>query len=177
MCELFKDSIRKLAKSSQMPHRCQQIRHDLIFINSADVERVTSFKFLGGHITEDLTWTLNTSSLIKKAQQCGYFLRRSKRAHLSQTCRQLLLLHCGEHHNILPNSVIWQLHRCWAEGSAAGSKSCWMHHQHPVTHHQGHLTRNSVCREGTTLSSDPTHPCNGLFNPPAKWETVPVPPG
>ncbi|KAL0151931.1 hypothetical protein M9458_052763, partial [Cirrhinus mrigala] len=49
--------------------------------NSA-VERVSSTKFLGVHITEDLTWTTNTMSLSKKAQQCLHFLRQLKRASL-----------------------------------------------------------------------------------------------
>lgn len=38
-------------------------------IGSLTVERVSSTKFLGMHITEDLTWTSNTTSLSKKAQQ------------------------------------------------------------------------------------------------------------
>ncbi len=38
--------------------------------------------FLGVHITEDLTWTTNTMSLSKKAQQRLHFLRRLKRASL-----------------------------------------------------------------------------------------------
>lgn len=31
-----------------------------ITINGDTVERVSSFKFLGTHITEDLTWTMHT---------------------------------------------------------------------------------------------------------------------
>jgi len=57
--------------------------HTPIYINGSQVDRVTSFKFLGVHISEDLTWTINTSSLIKKAQQRLYFLRKLKKAHLS----------------------------------------------------------------------------------------------
>ncbi len=49
-------------------------------IDSSTVERVSSTKFLGVHITEDLTWTTNTMSLSKKAQQRLNFLRRLKRA-------------------------------------------------------------------------------------------------
>ena len=37
-----------------------------IHINGMEVERVASFKFLGVHISKDLSWTLNTSSLVKK---------------------------------------------------------------------------------------------------------------
>ncbi|CAI5668458.1 unnamed protein product [Oreochromis niloticus] len=39
------------------------------------VERVSSFKFLSTHISEDLYWTTNTSALVKKAQQHLHFLR------------------------------------------------------------------------------------------------------
>ena len=57
--------------------------HIPIHINGKEVERVASFKFLGVHISEDLSWTLNTSSLVKKAHQHLFFLRRLKKAHLS----------------------------------------------------------------------------------------------
>ncbi len=46
----------------------------------ATVESVSSTKFLGVHITEDLSWTYNTAALAKKAQQCLYFLRKLRRA-------------------------------------------------------------------------------------------------
>ncbi|KAF0036611.1 hypothetical protein F2P81_011923 [Scophthalmus maximus] len=38
--------------------------HNPIHINGMAVERVSSFKFLGTHITEDLSWSTNTSSLL-----------------------------------------------------------------------------------------------------------------
>ncbi|KAK3521401.1 hypothetical protein QTP70_004339 [Hemibagrus guttatus] len=34
------------------------------------------------HLAKDLTWSLNTSSITKKAQQHLYFLRRLRKAHL-----------------------------------------------------------------------------------------------
>src|SRR4029434_10304142 len=52
-------------------------------IDGAAVERVSSTKFLGVHISKDLSWTLNTSTLVKKAHQCLFFLRRLKKANLS----------------------------------------------------------------------------------------------
>ena len=48
----------------------------MIHINRTAVEIVSSFKFLGVHITEDLTWTNNTTTLVKRAQQRLYFLRQ-----------------------------------------------------------------------------------------------------
>ncbi len=56
--------------------------HPPLTIDSSTVERVSSTKFLGVHITEDLTWTTSTMSLSKKAQQRLHFLRRLKRASL-----------------------------------------------------------------------------------------------
>ncbi len=62
--------------------RRNSVDHPPLTIDSSTVERVSSTKFLGVHITEDLTWTTNTMSLSKKAQQRLHFLRRLKRASL-----------------------------------------------------------------------------------------------
>ncbi|KAI3362186.1 hypothetical protein L3Q82_012510, partial [Scortum barcoo] len=40
------------------------------------VECVNNIKFLGIHITSDLTWSMNTAHLVKKAQQRLFFLRK-----------------------------------------------------------------------------------------------------
>ncbi len=55
-------------------------QHAPLTINGATVERASSTKFLGVHITEDLSWTNNTAALAKKAQQRLYFLRKLRRA-------------------------------------------------------------------------------------------------
>ncbi|KAI4879855.1 hypothetical protein NFI96_003999 [Prochilodus magdalenae] len=47
--------------------------HSPLHIDSSTVETVKSTKFLGVHLAEDLTWSLNTSTITKKAQQCLYF--------------------------------------------------------------------------------------------------------
>ncbi len=48
-------------------------------IDKTPVERVSSFKFLGVHITEDLTWCAYTDALLKKAHQRLFFLRRLRK--------------------------------------------------------------------------------------------------
>ena len=55
-----------------------------MFIDDEAVERVSSFKYLGAHITEDFSWDIHTSTVIRKAQQCLYFLRRPRKARLLQ---------------------------------------------------------------------------------------------
>ncbi|KAI4883522.1 hypothetical protein NFI96_005237, partial [Prochilodus magdalenae] len=62
--------------------------HTPIHISGAEVECVYNFKFLGVHISEDLTWSLNSSTMVKKVQQRLYFLRSLKKAHL---CPRILV--------------------------------------------------------------------------------------
>uniref|UniRef100_A0A3B1KH12 Reverse transcriptase domain-containing protein n=1 Tax=Astyanax mexicanus TaxID=7994 RepID=A0A3B1KH12_ASTMX len=54
--------------------------HTPLFINGTAVERVSSTKFLGVHVTEDLSWSTNSASLARKANQRLYFLRKLRRA-------------------------------------------------------------------------------------------------
>lgn len=58
--------------------------HAPLTIYGECVERVASFKFLGSHISEDVSWATNTSALIKKAQQRLHFLRVLRRHHLEE---------------------------------------------------------------------------------------------
>ncbi len=69
-------------KEVVMDFRRNSVDHPPLTIDSSTVERVSSTKFLGMHITEDLTSTTNTISLPKKAQQRLHFLRWLKRASL-----------------------------------------------------------------------------------------------
>ncbi len=50
-----------------MDFRRQKREHTPIIIDGTPVERVSSFKFLGVHITEDLTWSAHTDAVLKKA--------------------------------------------------------------------------------------------------------------
>ncbi|KAK3548124.1 hypothetical protein QTP70_004881 [Hemibagrus guttatus] len=56
--------------------------HSPLFINGSSVEIIKSIKFLGLHLVENFTWSLNTSFISKKVQQCLYFLQRLRKAHL-----------------------------------------------------------------------------------------------
>ena len=63
--------------------RKQQREHLSIHIVGTTVEKVESFKFLGVHITDKLNWSTHTDSLVKKAQQWLFNLRRLKEFGLS----------------------------------------------------------------------------------------------
>ncbi|KAK3521353.1 hypothetical protein QTP70_003447 [Hemibagrus guttatus] len=62
--------------------RRAQSDHSPLFIDGSPVEIVKSTKFLGRHLAENFTWSLNTTSITKKPQQRLYFLRRLRKAHL-----------------------------------------------------------------------------------------------
>ncbi|KAK3548116.1 hypothetical protein QTP70_004887 [Hemibagrus guttatus] len=69
-------------KEMVVDFRRAQSEHSPLNINGSNVEIVKSTKFLCVHLADDLTWSLNTSSITKKAQQRLYFLRRLRKAHL-----------------------------------------------------------------------------------------------
>uniref|UniRef100_A0A3B3BMW9 Alkylated DNA repair protein AlkB homologue 8 N-terminal domain-containing protein n=1 Tax=Oryzias melastigma TaxID=30732 RepID=A0A3B3BMW9_ORYME len=63
--------------------RSKKVEHIPLLIHGEEVERVDHIKFLGIHITSDLTWSVHASYLVKKAQQRLFFLRKLKRTGLS----------------------------------------------------------------------------------------------
>ena len=65
--EMFVDNMKK------------RTAHAPILIDEAVVEQVESFKFLGVHITNRLTWSKHTKTVVKRAQQNLFPLRRLKR--------------------------------------------------------------------------------------------------
>ncbi|KAI4883582.1 hypothetical protein NFI96_033202, partial [Prochilodus magdalenae] len=69
-----------------------------------------STKFLGVHIIENLTWSLNTSSIAKKAQQRLYFLLRLRKAHLPPPILTMFLR--GTVESILSSCIITWLGNC-----------------------------------------------------------------
>ncbi|KAK3564969.1 hypothetical protein QTP86_032016 [Hemibagrus guttatus] len=96
--------------------------HNPIHVNGMAVERVSSIKFLGTHISEDLSWTTNTSSLVKKAHQHLFFLNTLKKNHLSST--------------ILVNfyhSLVWELLSRRPQGTTTGGKNRPTHHRNPTS--------------------------------------------
>ncbi len=64
-------------KTKVVDYRRQSREHTPI--DKTPVERVNSFKFLGVHITEDLTWSAHTDAVLKKAHQRLFFLRRLRK--------------------------------------------------------------------------------------------------
>lgn len=71
--EMIMDFRRKLVDS----HAC-------LHIDGAAMGSVRSTKFLGVHLSDDLSWSLHVTSIVKSARQRLYFLQRLKREEILQ---------------------------------------------------------------------------------------------
>ena len=136
-----------------------------LHIGGTAVEVVSSYKYLGVHISDDLTWSTNTSSLVRKAHQRLYFLRRLRRAGLG-------------------SSVLTAFYRCAVESILCSCITVW-HGSCSVAEKKA-LQRvvkaaqrtvgcslstttdiySSRCRKrASCIMKDPTHPAHALFVP------------
>ncbi len=61
----------------------QQRPYTPLMISGSPVERVSSFKYLGVNILEDLTWTTHIQTQVKKARQRLYHLRQLRKFRIS----------------------------------------------------------------------------------------------
>ena len=62
-----------------MDNRKWRTEHTPILIYGAVVEQVESFKFLGVHINNKLEWSKHTKTVVKRARQSLFPLRKLKR--------------------------------------------------------------------------------------------------
>uniref|UniRef100_A0A3B5PZ90 Reverse transcriptase domain-containing protein n=1 Tax=Xiphophorus maculatus TaxID=8083 RepID=A0A3B5PZ90_XIPMA len=138
--------------------------HAPLLINSSAVEVVSSTKFLGVHITNDLTWTVNTTSLVKRAQKRLYFLRRMRKAHLPPPILKTFYRSTIE-------SILTSCLSVWCGGCSA---SDWKNVRRvvrtaeriigaPLPSIQDISSQRCVSR-GRNIVSDPSHPHHGLFS-------------
>lgn len=74
-----------------------------IYINGTEVEHIPSFKFLGVHISQDLSWHHNTSLLLRNVQQHLYFPSRLKKINRSPQILESFYYFTVE--SILTNSI------------------------------------------------------------------------
>ncbi len=132
--------------------------HPPLTITSSAVERVSSTKFLGVHIKEDLTWTTNTTLLSKKAQQCQHFLRRLKRASLPPPI--LTTFHRGIIESVLTSRITVWYGNCSAADPPADSEQNLKNNRFPSILD---IFLARCFTKATSIVKDPTHPSHSLF--------------
>ncbi len=152
-------------KEVVMNFRRNSVDHPPLNIDSSTVERVSSTKFLGVHITEDLTWTTNTMSISKKAQ-------------ISAGWKEQVSLHPSS-----PLSTGEPLRACWPAASLSGtgtvvqqtarpSSGQWTQQQKPsVPLFPPSLFLARCSSKANSIVKDSTHPSHSLFQllPSGRW--------
>jgi hypothetical protein len=111
-------------------YRKKRTEHTPILIDGAVVEQVESFKFLGVHITNKLTWSKHTKTVVKRARQNLFPLKRLKRFGMDP--QKVLQLHHREHH-----CLVWQLLGLRPQGTTEGSVNSPVHHWGQASCHPG----------------------------------------
>ena len=95
------------------PQHCRT--YNPLFIDRTLGERVSSFKYPRVHITEDLSWTVHTDTVVKKASQHLYHLRQLSRFKVSQ--RILISFHTAAIQSILTGAI-----SVWYSNSSCGDR-------------------------------------------------------
>ncbi|KAK1784591.1 hypothetical protein P4O66_003261 [Electrophorus voltai] len=86
---------------------CSKKHYQPVRISGTTVERVDSFRYLGVHISQDLSWSHHTNSLAKKARQCLYHLRCLRDFRL-------------------PSKVLRNFYTCTIESILTGNITVWL---------------------------------------------------
>ncbi|KAF7650679.1 hypothetical protein LDENG_00122050 [Lucifuga dentata] len=142
-----------------------------LYINGDYVQRVSSFKFLGTHITEDLTWTVNTTVVVKKARQRLHFLRVLRRNDLEE--RLLVTFFCSTVESVLSYYItVWYASCSEADRKALQRviKTAQEIISCPLPSLEDIASSRSLSR-ARKIVADPSHPGWHLFNllPSGRW--------
>uniref|UniRef100_A0A8C9VFB8 Reverse transcriptase domain-containing protein n=1 Tax=Scleropages formosus TaxID=113540 RepID=A0A8C9VFB8_SCLFO len=144
--------------------RRQEREHTPITISGSPVERVTSFKFLGVHITEDLTWTTHTNAVVKKAHQRLFFLRRLRKLRMNQKILKTFYTCAVE-------SIITGCITSWYGNSTGLNRRSLQRVVRTARHIVGvelpslqEIYNRRCVRKAQRIINDPSHPSHGLFH-------------
>ncbi|KAK1798158.1 hypothetical protein P4O66_000652 [Electrophorus voltai] len=142
----------------------QERHYQPVRISGTTVERVDSFRYLGVHISQDLSWSRHTNSLAKKARQRLYHLRRLRDFRL-------------------PSKVLRNFYTCTIESILTGNITVWFGNStkqdrqalQRVVRSAERITHTELpdlqtiyykrCQtKARKIVKDPTHPNNRLFS-------------
>ncbi|KAK1792498.1 hypothetical protein P4O66_012438 [Electrophorus voltai] len=142
----------------------QEQHYQTVRISGTTVERVDSFRYLGVHISQNLSWSRHTNSLAKKARQCLYHLRCIRDFRL-------------------PSKVLRNFYTCTIESILTGNITVWFGNStkqdkqalQRVVRSAERITHMELpdlqtiyymrCQTNARrIVKDPTHPNNRLFS-------------
>ncbi|KAK2899445.1 hypothetical protein Q8A73_012574 [Channa argus] len=150
-------------KEMVVDFRRAQGDHSPLIIDGSSVEMVKSTKFLGVHLADNLTWSVNTSSITKKAQQRLYFLRRLRKAHLPPPI--LTMFYRGTIESILSSCIT-----AWFGNCTVADRKTLQRIVRTAEKIIGvslpsimHIYTTRCIRKANSIVDDPTHPSHTLF--------------
>ncbi|KAK3528517.1 hypothetical protein QTP70_001721 [Hemibagrus guttatus] len=143
--------------------RRAQSDHSLLFIDGSPVEIDKSTKFLGVHLVENFTWSLNTSSISKKAQQHLYFLRKLRKAHLPPPI--LTMFYRGTIESVLSSCITAWFGNCTTSDRKTLQRIVKTAEKiiGVSLHYITDMYTTRCIRKANSIVDDPTHPSHTLF--------------
>ncbi|KAK1804591.1 hypothetical protein P4O66_020585 [Electrophorus voltai] len=159
--------LQNVSKTKELIVDCskkQEWHYYPVRISGTTVERVDSFRYLGVHISQDLSWSRHINSLAKKARQRLYHLRHLRDFRL-------------------PSKVLRNFYTCTIESILTGNITVWFGNSTKQDRQAlQRVVRSAECITHTELPDlqtiyykqcqtkarrivkDPTHPNNRLFS-------------
>ncbi len=137
--------------------------HSELDINGEKVERVDCFRYLGVHITADLTWSVHISHQVGKAHQRLYFLRKLKQSQLPQNL--LVRFNRATLESLLSYCCTVWFASCTAEDRKTLQRVVRTAERvigttlPPLSE----IYAGRLHRKASSISKDPTHPGHQLF--------------
>ncbi|XP_026036331.1 uncharacterized protein LOC113029584 [Astatotilapia calliptera] len=145
--------------------------HQDLTIDDAAVKRVSSVTFLGVHLADDLSFSINTTAVIKKAQKRLHSLRRLRKTGLST-------LHLTNFYRGTIENIPTQSFTAWF-GSCKSYKKCQLNRIVKTARRIAGAPLSSLeeiykqhcIRRAISIIRDPHHPSHDLFSllPSYRW--------
>jgi hypothetical protein len=106
-------------KEMIVDYRKRSTEHNPILIDGAVVDQVESFKFLGIHITNKLSWSKHTKTVMKRARQGLFPLRRLKGFGMGHQILKKFYICTIK--SWLHHCLVWQLLGLRTQGTTEGT--------------------------------------------------------
>ncbi|XP_025101682.1 uncharacterized protein LOC112568566 [Pomacea canaliculata] len=179
LCEWFKSSYLELnvgkTKELVIDQRKGKEMSTPLVIGNEEVERVTTFKYLGTVIDDSLNFTEHVGTVHKKAQQRLYLIRKLRSFNVSE---HILV----DVYRALVESVITFNIVSWYGQTSVTTKNKLRRVINTASRIVGsqqlslsHLYDSALVRKATQIMLDPTHPLNPRFEPMPSGRRLRVP--
>ena len=73
-------------------------------VGGSDIEKVSTFKLLGVHLSEDFSWAVHCDYIVKKANRRIYRLRQLKKCKVPSA--DIVLIYCAQIRSILEYAFV-----------------------------------------------------------------------